>query len=437
MLFLQEVMHMAKIMNKEKYIPRIIDAAVERYLATMGAVCIEGPKWCGKTWTSSYHSNSEFLVGNPDNNFQNRALAEMSPALVLEGETPRLIDEWQEVPPLWDAVRYTVDQRGQKGQFILTGSATPKRKGVLHSGAGRIGKLRMRPMSLYESGDSSGKVSLQELCEGKLTPAITGEVDLRTLARLTVRGGWPGNLDIADADISLLPGEYLDAVIDDDVNRVDETRRDSRKVRLLLRSLARNESTTATNRTLKNDIKEIDDEDIDVETVATYLDIFNRLFLTDNQPPFSAKLRSSVRVKQAEKRHFCDPSLACALLRATPEKLIGDLETFGFLFEALCERDLKIYAESFGAQLYHYQDYAGNEIDAVIELPDGNWCGIEIKLGANKIEEAAENLIHIRDEIAKDGGKTPSALIVLCGLSNAAYQRPDGVYVVPLTALKN
>ena len=428
---------MDKIMNKEKYIPRIVDAAVERYLATMGAVCIEGPKWCGKTWTSSYHSNSEFLVGNPDNNFQNRALAEMSPALVLEGETPRLIDEWQEVPPLWDAVRYTVDQRGKKGQFILTGSATPKRKGVLHSGAGRIGKLRMRPMSLYESGDSSGKVSLHELCEGKLTPAITGEVDLRMLARLTVRGGWPGNLDINDADISLLPGEYLDAVIDDDVNRVDETRRDSRKVRLLLRSLARNESTTATNRTLKNDIKEIDDEDIDVETVATYLDIFNRLFLTDNQQPYSTKLRSSVRVKQAEKRHFCDPSLACALLKVTPERLIGDLATFGFLFEALCERDLKIYAESFGATLYHYQDYAGNEIDAIIELPDGSWCGIEIKLGANKIEEAAKNLIHIRDEIVKDEGKAPSALIVLCGLSNAAYQRPDGVYVVPLTALKN
>ena len=428
---------MDKIMNKEKYIPRIVDAAVERYLVTMGAVCIEGPKWCGKTWTSSYHSNSEFLVGKPDNNFQNRALAEMSPALVLEGETPRLIDEWQEVPPLWDAVRYTVDQRGKKGQFILTGSATPKRKGVLHSGAGRIGKLRMRPMSLYESGDSSGKVSLHELCEGKLTPAITGEVDLRTLARLTVRGGWPGNLDINDADISLLPGEYLDAVIDDDVNRVDETRRDSRKVRLLLRSLARNESTTATNRTLKNDIKEIDDEDIDVETVATYLDIFNRLFLTDNQQPYSTKLRSSVRVKQAEKRHFCDPSLACALLKVTPERLIGDLATFGFLFEALCERDLKIYAESFGATLYHYQDYAGTEIDAVIELPDGSWCGIEIKLGANKIEEAAKNLIHIRDEIVKDEGKAPSALIVLCGLSNAAYQRPDGVYVVPLTALKN
>ena len=428
---------MAMIMNNGNYLPRIIDSAVERYLATMGAVCIEGPKWCGKTWTSSYHSNSEFLVGNPDNNFQNRVLAEMSPALVLEGETPRLIDEWQEVPPLWDAVRYTVDQRGKKGQFILTGSSTPKRKGVLHSGAGRIGKLRMRPMSLYESGDSSGKVSLQELCEGNLTPAITGEVDLRTLARLIVRGGWPGNLDIDDANISLLPSEYLDAVIDDDVNRVDDIRRDSRKIRLLLRSLARNESTTATNRRLKNDIKESDDEDVDVETVATYLDVFSRLFLTDNQPPYSAKLRSSVRVKQAEKRHFCDPSLACAMLKVTPERLIGDLETFGFLFESLCERDLKIYAESFNAVLYHYQDYAGNEIDSIIELPDGSWCGIEIKLVANKIEEAAKNLIHIRDEIIKDGGKVPSALIVLCGLSNAAYKRPDGVFVVPLTALKN
>lgn len=428
---------MGKIMDKEKYLPRLIDDTVERYLSTMGAVCIEGPKWCGKTWTSSYHCNSEILIGDPDNNFQNRALAELSPALVLEGETPRLIDEWQEVPSLWDAVRYTVDQRGRKGQFILTGSATPKRKGVLHSGAGRVGKLRMRPMSLYESGDSSGKVSLQELCAGKLTSVITGEVDLRTLAKLTVRGGWPGNVDTAESDISLLPNEYLNAVIDDDVNRVDDVKRDSRKIRLLLRSLARNESTTATNKKLKNDIKEIDDEDIDVETVAAYLDIFNRLFLTDNQPPFSSKLRSSVRVKQAEKRHFCDPSLACALLRATPERLITDLQTFGFLFEALCERDLKIYAESFGAQLYHYQDYAGNEMDAVIELPDGAWCGIEIKLGANKIEEAAANLNRIRDDIAKDGGKAPSALIVLCGMSNAAYQRPDGVFVVPLTALKN
>ena len=195
-------------MDKKQYMPRIIDDTVDRYLATFGAVCIEGPKWCGKTWTSSYHSNSEILIGDPANNFQNRSLAELSPALVLEGETPRLIDEWQEVPSLWDAVRYTVDQRGRTGQFILTGSATPKRKGILHSGAGRIGKLHMRPMSLYESGESSGMVSLQELCSGSLTPVMTGEVDLQLLAKLTVRGGWPGNLKTRDEDISLLPNEY-------------------------------------------------------------------------------------------------------------------------------------------------------------------------------------------------------------------------------------
>ncbi len=427
---------MEKSMVTERYRPRIIASTVDRYLNTMGAVCIEGPKWCGKTWTSSVHSRSEILIGDPANNFQNRALAEMSPDLVLEGPAPRLIDEWQEVPALWDAVRYTVDQRGKPGQFILTGSATPKRKGVLHSGAGRIGKLRMRPMSLYESGDSSGRISLRELCEGRLTPAMTGEVDLRTLARVTVRGGWPGNLNMVGEDISLLPNEYLQAVIDDDVNRIDGIRRDSHKIWLLLRSLARHESTTVTNRTLKNDIREVDDEDIDVETVAAYLDIFSRLFLTDNQPPFATKLRSSVRVKQGEKRHFCDPSMACALLKATPERLIGDLETFGFLFEALCERDLRIYAGSFGAQLYHYQDYAGNEMDGVIELPDGGWCGVEIKLGANRIEEAAASLNRIQKEIDRDGGALPKALIVVCGLSNSAYRRPDGVFVVPITALK-
>ena len=427
---------MNRILDREKYIPRILDETVDHWLSAFGAVCIEGPKWCGKTWTSSFHSNSEILIGDPANNFQNRALAELSPALVLEGETPRLIDEWQEVPSLWDAVRYTVDLRGLRGQFILTGSATPKRKGVLHSGAGRIGKLHMRPMSLYESGDSEGTVSLRELCSGKMTPVLTGEVDLKRLAYLTVRGGWPGNLNTGETDISLLPNEYLNAVVDDDVNRIDGIKRDSRKLRLLLRSLARNESTTATNRTLKNDIKEIDDEDIDVETVAAYLDVFSRLFLTDNQEPFSTRLRSSVRVKQAEKRHFCDPSLACALLNATPEKLISDLETFGFLFEALCERDLKIYAESFGAHLYHYRDYAGNEIDAIIELPNGDWCAVEIKLGANKIEEAAVNLRNIHNEIAKEGGKIPAAMIVLCGMSNAAYRRPDGIYVIPLTSLR-
>ena len=425
-------------MDKQSYRPRIIDRKVEEYLAAFGAVCIEGPKWCGKTWTSAYHSKSAVYIGDPAGNFQNRQLAQLSPSLVLEGETPRLIDEWQEVPPLWDAVRYKVDETPQKGQFILTGSATPNHKGILHSGAGRIGRLRMRPMSLYESGDSSGKVSLEKLCHGELTPCLTGEVDLRRLIELIIRGGWPGSLGLPLDKASLLPAEYLNAVVDDDVFRMDGVRRDTQKMRLLLRSLARNESTTATNRTLMRDIKDMDDEEIDSDTVSAYLDIFKRLFITDNQPPFSTGMRSSVRVKQAEKRHFADPSLACALLKATPSGLLGDLETLGFLFEALCERDLRVYADSFGAGLYHYQDYSNREIDAVIELADGNWCAFEIKLGANQIDAAAENLTAIKRKFEEDPrGKPPAVLCVLCGLTNAAYQRPDGVFVVPITALKD
>ena len=425
-------------MDKQNYKPRIIDKQVEEYLQTFGAICIEGPKWCGKTWTSSYHANSKFFLADPSGNFQNRKLAEIDPNTVLEGAAPRLIDEWQEYPPLWDAVRYKVDQSAQKGQFILTGSATPNHKGILHSGAGRIAKLRMRTMSLYESGDSSGQISLEALCNGTLTPAMTGEVDLKNLINLIIRGGWPGSLGLPLKQAALLPQQYLQAVIDDDVYRIDEVKRNTQKMRLLLMSLARNESTTATNALLKSDIKEKDAQDIDANTVTSYLDIFKRLFLTDNQPPFASNVRSSVRVRQAEKRHFADPSLACALLKLTPEALLNDLETLGFMFEALCERDLRIYAESFGGTLYHYQDYKNREIDAVIELPDGKWAAFEIKLGANQIDQAAANLKQIQREFEEDKKAVPpSVLCVLCGLSNAAYQRPDGVFVIPITALKS
>lgn len=424
-------------MERKDYRPRLIDNIIDSYLEAFGAVCVEGPKWCGKTWTSSYHCKSEIMLGNPDGNFQNRQLAQMSPSLVLEGETPRLIDEWQEVPQLWDAVRYKVDQSGNKGQFILTGSATPNHKGILHSGAGRIAKLRMRPMSLFESGNSSGDISLKDICEGRIEPKISGEVDLRKLIDFIIRGGWPANQETTLKQAAYLPIQYIRAVLDDDVYRIDNVKRDKHKMELLLRSLARNEATTVTNKKLKNDIKEIDDEDIDVETVSAYLDVFQRLFLTDNQKPFEAKLRSSIRIKQAEKRHLSDPSLVAALLNATPEMLLNDLNTLGFLFEALCERDLKIYAESFDADLYHYQDYNNNEMDAVIAMPDGKWCGFEIKLGANQIDMAAENLIKIKNEIKASGGIAPDSLCVICGLSNAAYQRPDGVFVVPITALRN
>ena len=393
------------IANKEKYKPRMIDSRVEQYLNAVGAVCVEGPKWCGKTWTSSYHCNSEFLIGNPANNFQNRQLAEIAPATVLEGETPRLIDEWQEVPSIWDAVRYAVDQRAKSAQFILTGSSTPKRKGILHSGAGRISKLRMRTMSLYESSDSSGQVSLEALCRGELSSCLTGDVDIKQLIYYVVRGGWPGNLGASVSDAQLLPEAYVNAIIDNDILRLDGIKRDEHKLRLLLRSLARNECTTASNSKLLNDIKEYDEETIDRDTVADYLSIFSRLFLIDNQPPFSSNIRSSTRVKQAEKRHFCDPALACALLKATPERLVSDLNTFGFMFEAMCERDLRIYAESFNAKLFHYQDYKNREIDAVVELDDGRWCAFEIKLGANQISSVSTLccLWHVQCSIQEAG----------------------------------
>lgn len=424
-------------MEKKGYRPRIIDNKIEEYLGVFGALCIEGPKWCGKTWTSSFHSRSEIYLGDPAGNFQNRNLAELSPDLVLQGETPRLIDEWQEAPPLWDAVRFHVDQSSEKGLFILTGSSTPNHKGILHSGAGRIARIRMRPMSLYESGNSSGMVSLGDLCADRMESVMTGEVRLTDLIGYILRGGWPASLGLSIKEASLLPQQYLDAIVDDDVYRIDGVKRDTTKIRLLLRSLARNESTTATNRSLKNDVKEKDDEDIDVDTIASYLDIFSRLFLIENQQPFSSKIRSSVRVKQAEKRHFADPSLAAALLGATEEKLLGDLNTLGFLFEALCERDLRIYTDAFGGQLYHYQDYQNREVDAVIQLPGGEWCAFEIKLGANQIDEAAAVLVKLKNDIAKEpGGIPPKVLCVVCGMSNAAYKRADGVYVVPITALR-
>lgn len=425
-------------MENSNYKKRIVDKKIEQYLRLFGAVCIEGPKYCGKTWLGRNHANSESLLYKKTGEESNEVeLAKISPEIILEGKKPKLIDEWQEATNLWDEIRYEIDKTGLKGQYILTGSSTPKRTGISHSGAGRFGKIQLRTMSLYESGDSTGDISLRDICNGEKISKATGDVSLRNLARLIIRGGWPANISYSSSDSRKMVNEYIKIIIDDDLNRIDGINRDKHKVKLLLKSLARNESTTVSNATLKNDIKEIDNEDIDIDTVSSYLDVLDRLFLLDNDEPFSTNIRSSIRVKQAEKRHFADPSLACALLNLTEEKLIGDLKLFGFLFEALVERDLKIYADSFDAKLYHYQDYQNREIDSVIELEDGSWCAFEIKLGVNAIDSAAKNLISIRDGIKKDNGLPPKILCVICGMSSAAYQRPDGVYVVPITALKN
>ena len=426
-------------MNKDNYKPRLIDNKINEYLGLAKAICIEGPKWCGKTWTSSFHSTSYYYVGDPSNNFSNRRLAEMDPIKVLIGDFPRLIDEWQEVPPLWDAVRMKVDETNHKGQYILTGSSTPIRKGVLHSGTGRIIGIRMHTMSLYESGDSSGKVSLKEICDDSFNQTLlTGNVDLETIAYLIVRGGWPDNIGVSKEKAGILPKGYLNSVLFEDIQKLDENvRYETGKINLLLRSLARNESTTITNLSLSKDISATDKSIVSDETINKYLNSLSRLFLLENQKPFSPKIRSSLRIKQGEKRHFCDPALACAALNLNTTKLISDLDTFGFMFEALVERDLRIYAETFNAELFHYQDYSNNEIDAVIELDDGEWCAIEIKLGANQIDSAANKLLKINKEIADHGGKPAKSLCIICGLSNAAYKRPDGVYVVPFTSLKN
>lgn len=417
------------------YKERLIDKKIDEYMKGFGAVCVEGPKWCGKTWTSLNHANSVCYIASPANNFQNRTMAELSPDLVLKGEVPRLIDEWQEVPAIWDAVRFEVDKDKSKGKIVLTGSSTPKRKGILHSGAGRIGRIRMNTMSLFESGDSSGDVSIKEMFEKDLQPVVTGEVKLEQLIYYVVRGGWPGNMEVDIETAKNLPTEYLKAVIEDDMYNTDGIKRDSRKVKSLLHSLGRNESTIVSNNTLRKDMMTYDEVGIDSNTIAEYLDVFERLFLLDDQPAYAANLRSSRRVLKSPKRHFCDVSLAVAALEATPEMLLNDLHTFGFLFEALCEHDLKIYAENNGGKLFHYRDEKNNEIDAVVEMPDGKWGAFEIKLGANQIENAAKELLKMKEIMEKEG-TAPSLLCVICGMTNIAYTREDGVRVVPITALK-
>lgn len=422
------------------YKARLIDKEIENNLKAFGAINIVGAKWIGKTWAGRKHSKSEFLLMDPKGNYQNRRLAETDVSLIFDGSTPRLIDEWQEVPQIWDATRYKCDEDGVKGKYILTGSTVltdKQKKNIKHSGAGRIKKLKMYPMSLYESGDSTGDVSLKDIYNNKVESKLTGEVNLKDLIKLVLRGGWPGSMDIPFEEAIKLPKEYIKEIIDTDIDRISDVKRDLNKVMLLLRSLSRNETTTVSVSKLKEDIKELDNEDIDVKTIAEYLSDLNKLYLIENQQPFSSNIRSSMRVKQMEKRHFVDPSIATSILNMTIDKCINDLYSFGFYFEAMVERDLRIYSEANGWNLFHYQDYDNNEFDAVVEFDDGEYAAFEIKLGANKIEEAANNLVRISNEIKEKGNKPPKTLCVICGLTNAIYTREDGVIVIPITALKD
>ena len=421
-------------LTKNGYLPRLVDNEIRDHLSAMGAVCIEGPKWCGKTWTALNHANSTFDLSDPTRNFQNKTLAETEVESALRGDSPHHIDEWQEVPRIWDAVRTEVDKGHQKGRFILTGSSTPERKGVMHSGTGRIGTIRMHTMSLLESSDSSGVASISSLFRQDMKTVTVKDVDLRQLIDLTVRGGWPEALTMSVDGAMLLLRSYLNSIRDEDFTKIDGVSRDGDKIRRCINSLSRNESTVVSNKTIIKDIKEYDDDVIDDDTLSDYLKILKRMFITEDQFAFNPGLRSSYRVGKSPKRHLADPSLSIAAIEATPESLFDDLETYGFMFESMCERDLRIYAQCLRGRVGHYRDGRGNEIDAIIELANGHWGAFEIKLGMNQVDEAAEKLLKMNEKF-QDSRRPPDFLCVLVGLSSYAYRREDGVYVVPITAL--
>lgn len=417
------------------YYERIVDKRVAGCLQSFGAVSLEGPKWCGKTWTALNHCYSSAYLGHAmvdgQQNDYNLALTDLD--LVLSRDKPELIDEWQDVPAVWDSVRHQCDLQNEPGLYILTGSATPPRaEEIHHSGAGRICRLNMTTMSLYETGDSSGDVSLADLFKGAVQPReLTDKPNMRHLADLVVRGGWPAALSRPMAAGALSEG-YLDDVLAHDITAIDGVKRDAEKMRFLIRSLARNESTIVSNKTL---IKDLDEGgQLNKNTVTDYLVVLDRLHLLANQPAYRENVRSPERVGVSAKRHFVDPSLAVAALGLDAEGLLADLNTFGFMFEALCEHDLRVYAEAIGGTLRHYRNnVSGLEVDAIVELKNGDIGAIEIKLGQDKLEEGIANLNALSDELTVE----PKFKAVICGLYPAVVQRKeDGVYIFPITALK-
>ncbi len=413
------------------YRPRIIDSFIERRLSSTGAVLIQGSKGCGKTTTAKRFSRSFVQISDPRNPGM-LEVARTSPADLLEGECPRLIDEWQFAPVLWDAVRAVVDERGRTGQFILTGSSVPQEDGYLHSGVGRISRVLMRPMSLFESGDSGGGISLRALFDGTARGISVSELTLRDISEKIVRGGWPVAVinDIVDGTYAL---DYIDGVIGSDISRIDDVRRDPVAVRRVLRSLARNISTTATVATIVRDA-EGQDGSVSDRTVRTYLNALSRLFITEDVPAWNPSLRSAAAVRSSDKRQFTDPSLAAALLGADGDGLMKDLNTMGFMFESLCHRDLRIYSQPLGGTVHHYRDSNNLEADAVVHLNDGRWGAVEVKLGTTGVDAGAEHLLKLREHVDTERMREPSFLMVLTSVGTAR-RREDGVWVVPIGCL--
>ena len=421
---------------ENKYLKRIADRVLQDRLAANGAVLIEGPKWCGKTRTALENSKSHLFMQDPDKAISYLKAADTKPSLLLKGDTPRLLDEWQTAPVLWDAVRFMVDQRGKSGQFILTGSAVPKDNVVQHTGTGRISRLLMRPMSLYESMESNGSVSLKALFDGETEIDNFSTLTIEQITFAIVRGGWPASIGKSEKIALRHAIDYVEAIINADVSRVDGIEKNPVRVRALLRSLSRNISTLATIRTIHDDIAMGDtDESISEKTISQYLRALDRIFVTENLPAWNPALRSKTAIRTSPKRQFVDPSIAAAVLRLTPSRLLEDFNYFGFLLESLCDRDLRIYAEAIDGQVFHYRDASGLEADAVIALNDGRWAAVEVKLGSKEIEDAAVHLLELKNKVNTEKMREPSFLMILTG-TEIAYRREDGVYVVPLGCLK-
>lgn len=422
-----------------QYKKRISDDIIIKKLKGKGAVLVEGPKWCGKTTTSEVLAKSALYMAEPNQLKQNLALADISPSLLLEGETPRLIDEWQIAPKLWDAVRFEVDHRGEEGQFILTGSAVPaETREIWHTGTGRFAWVLMRPMSLFESGESNGAVRLSELFYNPLKVAAINELDIVKLAFLVCRGGWPRATFLEDEIALEQAYDYYDAIVKTDISRVDGIKRDPERVKRLMRSYARNQGAQAGTSVMKSDMMANDTETLDEDTVFSYIQALKKIFVVEDMPAWNPNLRSKTAIRKSDTRYYIDPSIGAAALGLGPKDLINDLETFGLLFETMCIRDLRVFADALNGQVYHYRDKTGLECDAVIYLRNGSYGLVEIKLGGDDaIEHGAETLKQLRDKIDTTKMKPASFLMVLTGSGRYAYRREDGVFVVPIGCLRD
>ena len=423
----------------KKYRNRVVDAILQEKLEGKGAVLIEGPKWCGKTTTAEQIAKSVLYMDDPQSKEQNVNMAALNPKRLLSGETPRLIDEWQIAPKLWDAIRFEVDHRDDLGQFVLTGSAVPPdTKEITHSGTGRFSWLMMRPMSLYESGESTGEVSLSRLFEGKGEVDGESKLDLERIAFLICRGGWPRSIDMRDKIALNQAIDYYDAVVHSDINRADGVEKNPERVKRLMRSLARNQGQQIANTAIAADIAVNDESTINQETVASYISALKKIFVVEDMPAWNPNLRSKSAIRTSDTRYYVDASIAAAALGIGPNDLINDLNTMGFLFETMCVRDLRVYAEALGGSVYHFRNKAGLECDAVVHLRNGSYGLIEIKLGGEKlIREGVETLTSLTESIDTSKMKEPAFRMILTAADQYAYRREDGICIVPVGCLKD